>query len=180
MKSLSCGLSFLLIAVLFFQFLAYSENQHPLTRSQSVLNTFQVLCTLEAFDFERLNARAEAMHMLLQEDKQAPSVQNTVMRSKSWLGFLKTGPFLLQVEEMSGAKGVSGSCAVVADVPDVDGFRTETVKDMHLKDLSPEIGHDNSRSYVWEKVYGQGTTLIIRDFKPTGRSGVMMKFLVKR
>jgi hypothetical protein len=160
---------------------ALSEDGVHFTHDQSVINTFQVMCQLEPLNFERLSERATAMRMILQGDNKYSSAQNTITCSKSWVGNLRTGPFIFLLDEMSGVKGLSTSCAVVANVPDVDAFRAEALKEMHLKDISsPELGNDGSRSYTWSNPYGQGSTLIIRDFKLVRRQGVMMKLLVKQ
>ena len=64
-------------------------------------------------------------------------------RSKSWFGALTDGPFILLLDEMSGAKGKSTSCAIVADVPDRDAFRAEAIRTMKLPDApAPEFRDD--------------------------------------
>jgi hypothetical protein len=42
---------------------------------------------------------------------------------------------------------------------------------------SPEMGSNGSRSFIWDRIFGQGTTLILRDFQPTGKPGVMLKLI---
>jgi hypothetical protein len=42
---------------------------------------------------------------------------------------------------------------------------------------SPEMGSDGSRSFIWNGVFGQGTTLILRDFKPAEKPGAMLKLI---
>jgi len=181
MKCLPLGIISLLWVILLSKSLAFGENPIPFTREQSVINTFQVMCQLETLSFDRLNERATLMRMVLLDSKKAASIQNTFTRSKSWAGGLGSGPFVFLLDEMSGAKGVTTSCAVLADVPDVDSFRTEALKELNLKNLpAPELGSDGSRSYLWVKPYGEGSTLIIRNLKQSGRPGVMIKLLVMR
>jgi hypothetical protein len=157
-----------------------AENNPPhFSRAQSVINAFQVICTLEPLGFERIDQKATAMGMHLQDNKSGPSAENTVTRSKSWLGALTDGPFILLLDEMSGAKGKSTSCAIVADVPDRDAFRTEAIRTMKLPDApAPEFRDDGSRSYFWDGVLGPGTTVLDRDFAPSGKPGVMLKLLL--
>jgi hypothetical protein len=157
---------------------AVAEDKLSATRADSVINAFQVMCTIEPPNFEHIDEKAGAMRMHLQHDSKAPSPGNTVTRSKSWASTLTTGPFALMLDEMSGSKGKSTSCAIAADVGDTDAFRSTAITVMKLPtSFQPEIRNDGSRSYVWNGIYGKGSTLILRDFKPIGKPGVMLKLL---
>ncbi len=174
--------NFFLLAILPLSvaFSANAENNDklPFNRVQSVINAFQVMCTLELPKFEPIEAKATAMRMQLQTNNNGTLPGNAATRSKSWAGSLTTGPFILLLDEMSGPKGKTTSCAIVAEVPDLDIFRTEAINTMKLAAMqTPEMGADGSRSFVWDESYGKGTTLILRDFKPTGKHGVMLKLL---
>ena len=172
------GLIFLLVVGPAALSRAADDNKLPLTRDESVINTFQVMCTLELPNFGHIDAKAAAMRMQLQGDNKADSPGNTVTRSKSWVGSLTTGPFVLLLDEMSGPKGKATGCAIVGNVPDADAFRTATVKVIKLPSIpQPDMPSDGSRSYVWDGFFGLGTTLILRDFKPSGRPGVMLKLV---
>jgi hypothetical protein len=150
----------------------------PLNRAQSVINAFQVMCTLELPKFDEIAAKATAMRMQLQADNKSPPSGDTTRRQKVWGGGLTTGPFALLLDEMAGPKGTATGCAVAAEVPDVDALRSEAINTMKLAAMkSPEFGPDGSRSFVWDGVYGPGTTVIVRDFKPSGKPGVMLKLL---
>jgi hypothetical protein len=159
---------------------AAAAGDDPLhfSRAQSVINTFQVMCTLENLKFERIDQKATAMGMHLLSNDSGPSAGNTVTRSKSWAGTLTDGPFILLLDEMSGANRQSTSCAIVADVPDRDAFRAEAIRTMKLPAApAPEFRNDGSRSYFWDGVFGSGTTVVDRDFAPSGKPGVMLKLL---
>jgi hypothetical protein len=157
---------------------AASDNELSPDRAQSVINTFQIMCTLELPNFEHIDAKAAAMRMPVQADNKVASPGDTVTHSKSWMGSLTTGPFALLLDEMSGSKGRTTSCAIVGNVPDLDAFRADAVSTMKLPAVSPpELRSDGSRSFIWERSFGPGTTLILRDFKPSGRPGIMLKLL---
>lgn len=146
--------------------------------ARSLINTFQVMCTLELPNFEHIDAKATAMRMQLQADNKAASPGDTVTHSKSWMGGLTTGPFVLLLDEMSGSKGKSTSCAILGNVPDLDAFRADATNMIKLPAVPPpEMRGDGSRSYVWDGFFGPGTTLILRDFKPSGKPGVMLKLV---
>ncbi|HLA33930.1 MAG TPA: hypothetical protein VJ001_03580 [Rhodocyclaceae bacterium] len=171
----------LLTACVFSAYLsahAESDSSPPLKRAQSVINAFQVMCTLELPKFDDISAKATAMRMQLQSDSKTPTAGGAKTRQKAWGGGLTTGPFALFLDEMAGPKGTATGCAVAAEVPDVDAFRTEAINTMKLALMkAPELGADGSRSYVWDGVYGPGTTLILRDFKPYGKPGAILKLL---
>jgi hypothetical protein len=154
------------------------DNPLHLNRAESVINAFQVICTLEPLSFERIDQKATAMGMQLQHNQTGPSAGNTVTRSKSWFGALTDGPFILLLEELSGAPGKTTSCAIVADIPDRDAFRAEVIRTMKLPEApAPEFHQDGSRSYFWDGALGPGTTILDRDFASTGKPGVMLKLL---
>jgi hypothetical protein len=172
------GLIFLFLVSVTARSQAASDNESSLTRAQSVINAFQVMCTRELPNFEHIDANATAMRMQLEADDKTASPGNTVTHSKSWMGSLTTGPFVLFLDEMSGAKGTSTSCAIVGDVPDLDAFRADLLTIMLLPAVPPpEMRGDGSRSFIWDGILGPGTTLILRDFKPSGKPGVMLKLL---
>lgn len=175
MRRMLLGFGLLIVAGATSQIRA-EDNPLHLNRAQSVINAFQVICTLELPVFERLDQKATTMGMQLQSNNSGPSAGNTVTRSKSWSGTLTDGPFVLLLDEMSGAKGKTTSCAIVADIPDRDAFRAEVIRTMKLLDApAPEFRNDGSRSYFWDGAFGAGTTVLDRDFAPSGKPGVMLK-----
>jgi hypothetical protein len=162
------------------QAIATENDPSRFNRAQSVINAFQVMCTLELPEFDRIAEKATLMQMQLQFDNSSPSAGDTVTRQKGWTGTLTDGPFILLLDEMSGAKGRSTACAIAADIPDRDGFRAEAIRAMKLPDApAPELRGDGSRSYFWDGVLGTGTTILERDFAPSGKPGVMLKLLSK-
>jgi|ERR1700722_12035494 hypothetical protein len=178
MRGILIGLLLLISASLTSPPAAAQDNSLHLTRAQSVINAFQVMCTLEHPNFDQIDEKATLMRMRLQSNDKGPSADNTVTRSKVWAGGLTDGPFVVLLDEMSGAKGTSTSCAIVADVPDVDAFLAEAVSMIKLPGVpAPELGTDGSRSYVWNGFFGPGTIIIERDFARTGKPGVMLKLL---
>jgi hypothetical protein len=177
MRRMLLGFGLLIVAGATSQIRA-EDNPLHLNRAQSVINAFQVICTLELPVFKRLDQKATTMGMQLQSNNSGPSAGNTVTRSKSWSGTLTDGPFVLLLDEMSGAKGKTTSCAIVADIPDRDAFRAEVIRTMKLPDApAPEFRNDGSRSYFWDGAFGAGTTVLDRDFAPSGKPGVMLKLL---
>src|SRR5258707_14258530 len=86
---------------------AADDKKLPLTRDESVINTFQVMCNLELPNFAHIDEKATAMQMHVLGNSETPSPGNTVTRTKSWAGGLTTGPFVLLLDEMSGSKGTS-------------------------------------------------------------------------
>ena len=172
------GLVFLLLAIATSPSLAESANPSPPSRAQSMIDTFVVMCTLELPDFERIAAKATVLRMRPEADSKLNAPGDTVFRNKSWIGNLTTGPFVLLLDETTGPKGKATSCAIVGEVPDLDAFRADAVAAMKLPATPPpEMGNDGSRSFIWDHSFGPGTTLILRDFKPAGKPGIMLKLI---
>jgi hypothetical protein len=141
-----------------------------------MIDTFQVMCTLELPDFERIAAKATVLRMRPEADSKLNAPGDTVFRNKSWIGNLTTGPFVLLLDETTGPKGKATSCAIVGEVPDLDAFRADAAPRCSASHPAAELGH-GSRSFIWDRGFGPGTTLILRDFKPAGKPGVMLKLI---
>jgi hypothetical protein len=182
MHGIFYGFGAFIFATMASQTIAAETDPAHFNRAQSVINAFQVICQLELpkLDFKHIDQKATAMRMILRADESGPSAQNTVTRSKAWVGSLTDGPFALLLDEMSGAKGRATSCAITADVPDRDAFRAEAIRTMQLPAApAPEFREDGSRSYFWDGVLGPGTTIVERDFAPVEKPGVTLKLLLK-
>jgi hypothetical protein len=158
---------------------AVSETAALDTRTASIINAFQVMCTLELPNFAHIEEKAIAMRMKRQVDKTEATPGNTSTRSTLWVGTLSSGPFVLLLDEMSGARGKSTSCAIAVNgAPDTDAFRAAAVKVMNLPTVpQPEMRSDGSRSFIWDGVFGKGTTFLVRDFKSLGKPGIMLKLI---
>ena len=136
------------------------------------------MCAVELPNFQHISDKATATQLRLISDQDVPSANDTKTHSKAWTGQLTTGPFFLFLDEMTGAKGTATSCGVVGDVPDLDTFLTESVQSLELASApQPELGGDGSRSFVWQGPYGRQSMLILRDFKPIGKRGAMLKLV---
>jgi len=172
------GLVVLLLAISTPRAMAESATSPPPSRSQSMIDTFQVMCTLELPDFERIAVKATVLRMRPEADSKLNAPGDTVFRNKSWIGNLTTGPFVLLLDETTGSKGKATSCAIVGEVPDLEAFRADAVAAMKLPAAPPpDMGNDGSRSFIWDHIFGPGTTLILRDFKPSGKPGIMLKLI---
>jgi hypothetical protein len=172
------GLVVLLLAIATPRAMAESADPVPPGRSQSMVDTFQVMCTLAVPDFERIAAKATVLRMRPEADSKLNIPGDTVFRTKSWIGNLTTGPFVLLLDETTGPKGKATSCAIVGEVPDLDAFRADAIAALKLPaEAPPEMGNDGSRSFIWDRSFGPGTTLILRDFKPAGKPGIMLKLI---
>jgi hypothetical protein len=179
MRSIFCSL-LLLVVTCAAGSVAAQDNAPKLDRAQSVINAFQAICTLEPLNFDRVDQKATLMNMPVQANKSGPSDSNGTIRQKMWTGGLTDGPFLLMLDELSDARGRTTACAVVADVPDREAFRSEVIRTMQLPEpRAPELGNDGSRSYVWDNAMGKDTIVIERDFIPSGKPGVMLKLIAK-
>ncbi|MFD1554828.1 hypothetical protein ACFSHT_04170 [Paraburkholderia silviterrae] len=171
----------LIVTLLLIPFCAGAQPaSQPKDRDHSVLDAFQVMCNLELPVFSHVDAKATAMHMHLQGDTSAPGTNGSVTRHKMWVGGLTTGPFALLLDEMDGTKGVATSCAVAAQVPDVDGFRTALIDGMKLPPATPQTDQSGARTSEWHGISGPGTTLILRSIIKGETSSVMVKMIAMR
>lgn len=171
----------LIATVLLIPFCAGAQPaSQPMDRDHSVLDAFQVMCNLELPVFSHIDAKATAMRMNLQGDTSAPGTNGSVIRHKAWVGGLTTGPFALLLDEMDGAKGTATSCAVAAQVPEVEGFRTALVDGMKLPLASRQTDQGGAITSEWHGISGPGTTLIFRSVVKGKTSSVMVKMVAMR
>jgi len=127
---------------------AEAPGTPPMSRDASLRNAFQVMCELEPPNFAHIEAKARAMQLVLQDDKVDPVPNGGQIRHEAWLGTLKTGPFGLHLDELSGPKGTSTSCGVFGSVADVDAFRNELVAEMKLPPASSPRIESGFRPFI--------------------------------
>lgn len=147
-----------------------------LNRTESLINTFQFMCGRE-LDFKIIDAQATVMRMSLQGDASTVEVPGTTTHRKTWLGSSTYGPYGLVVDETKGSKGTLTSCAVFGEVADTEVFRTTFKKALGLGPSGEPRLEAGANGYEWMTYAGPGTTLILRDLTPSGKSAVEMKLL---
>lgn len=136
-------------------------------RAAHLVNSFQIMCTLEPVNFARGEERAAAMRLPVREDKRpSPSAVGYSVRSKSWLLPLKSGPHEFAVTEGIGPNGAMKGCGIGAPDADKDDFRAELIKTMKL--ARP----------IAERVSPDGT--LSTTFWPYGSEGLELMFSARR
>jgi hypothetical protein len=158
--------------------LCVSGYAHGMDRNASLINSFQLLCTLESPKFDRIEQKASAMRLSVHQDMGHSQTSGIFAHSKSRIVALNDGPHDLIVAEANGPKGHIVSCGISA--PDADGaaFRSELVSEMKLGQPSSEtVMPDRSlRITAWNGVFGKGTVLRMVDALPQGRPGAMLNY----
>ena len=174
MKALSLALSMLLLSAV---------NVAAATRDASLINSFQVLCALEAPVFDSIDKRATAMRLPVRRDLRTPSGGGpSVAHAKSWLMLLTTGPHELLASEADGPAGHIESCGISAPDPNGESFKKELTATMKLGQPSSTATSPDGvmRTTIWKEAYGTGTWLQMVDATPQNKPGVMLYFFVQR
>lgn len=147
---------------------ARDDAKAPVDQAHALINSFGVMCRLEAPDFDHLVAKATAMRMKVLDDRTSTTPKGEHVLDRAWIGMLTTGPFALRAEQMIGPKGIVTSCAVEGPVPDVDAFRDIVIQTHHLNPAQQPQMAEGARTYYWDNFTGDGSTLIMRDMeRPT-------------
>jgi hypothetical protein len=143
----------------------------PAARSMDVLRAFDKLCNAPKLTFDVLADRAKVTGMKT-VPAEAPAAGTRVGR---WGGTLPSGEFALLVDEGRTIKGVTTSCAVAADVGDVEIFRATAIKTMNLKaNIKPDISTEGGRTFDFGIVRPPSTRITVRDLKPKGLNRVLV------
>jgi hypothetical protein len=127
---------------------AYADD-----RAAQLVNSFQVMCTLEPLDFAQSDAKATAMKLPVRQDLHPPpDPAGYYSHAKSWLLRLKSGPHEFTVSETHGPRADIKTCGIGAPDVDADDFRVELSKSMKLGQPSVEktSSDDKFRNIVWE------------------------------
>jgi hypothetical protein len=151
-------------------------NAHAADRIASLINSFQVLCTLEAPVFEWIDQKAMAMNLPVRQDIGQSKDSGAFVHSKSWLVTLTTGPHELLAAEANGPQGYIKSCGISAPDPNGESFKHELVSIMKLGPPSSEtITQDGvMRVTEWKDAFGAGTLLRLVDATPKNKPGAML------
>jgi len=143
----------------------------PESRAMDVLRAFDKLCNAPKLSFDILAERAKATGM----KAVPPSAVPAGTRIGRWGGGMPSGDFALLVDEVSNVKGVATSCAVAAEVGDVDLFRATAIKTMSLRaGVKPDVSTEGGRTFDFGVVRPPSTRIIVRDFKPKGLKRVLV------
>jgi hypothetical protein len=143
-------------------------------RAAQLVNSFQIMCTIEPLDFARSEAKAAAMKLPVREDKKTPpNAAGHYAHAKSWLLPLKTGPHEFSVAEAMGPKGFVKSCGIAAADVERNDFRSELVKAFKLGPPANEStsGDGTLRTTIWTDAY-KGSTLMLSS--RTDRTGIYL------
>lgn len=161
-------------------FLFASGNAHAADRNASLINSFQVLCTLEPPSFARIDQKAAAMKLPVHRDIDQPREGGQFAHSKSWFVSLTTGPHELSIAEANGPAGHVVSCGISAPDPVGEAFKKELVAEMKLGQPSSETVTPDGvmRVTVWKGAFGEGTMLQLVDATPQGHPGAMLYYIV--
>jgi len=145
-------------------------------RNAALINSFQVLCTLESPSFDRIDQKAAAMKIPVHKDVGQSQISGYFAHSKSWLVPLKTGPHELVATEANGPKGHIEACGISAPDPDGGSFIKELIEEMHLGLPASQIVSADGmmRTTTWKNTFGEGTELRLVDATPKERPGAML------
>lgn len=150
----------------------------PMDGTAALVNAFEVICTLNALDVDVLSAYAKGVRLTPLGDTAGSTPTGEKVRERRWAGTLTTGPFVLRVEEMRGAKGVVTACAIDGPVTDADAFRAAVMRSQGLATAPAPQQVDGTTTYYWDHV-GQGaggdTSLVVRALVLSGRPAAEVK-----
>lgn len=153
-------------------------HAEAMTREASLINSFEVLCTLEPPNFQRIEQKAEAMKMASYQDVAPPKeTDGSFDRTKSWIVTLTDGPHVLFATEMNGPKGHVVSCGIGANDPIGASFKKELMTEMKLG--SPTVDgllSNGMHVYLWKGTFGPGTQLRLQIAEPDSNPGAMVGY----
>jgi hypothetical protein len=166
-----------LFAIVFVVFAG--EAAHASERAWTLVNSFQIMCTIEPLDFARSEERATAMRLPVRQDLNSPpNATGYFARSKSWLLPLKTGAHEFVVGEARGPKGDVKSCGIAAGDVATDDFKSELMKAMKLgRPMKEAVSQDGAhRITLW--LWGPDRDkLMLADGSPKGQSGIILTLM---
>jgi hypothetical protein len=149
-------------------------------RSASLVNSFQVFCALQMPNFFELDAKANAMKLVVRKELGTHQAQGQFAHSKSWLVTLETGTHELVATEARGPKENIVGCGIgAADVRGSD-MREELTRTMHLgKPVREAASADGKqRLTTWKINVGPDqVTLLLADRAPTDEPGIYLTLL---
>jgi hypothetical protein len=155
-------------------------NADASERSNQLVESFQIFCTQEAPNFDRLDERAASMKLPARNELEIPKSGNLFSQLKAWLVFLSSGPHELRGSEAQGPDGKITSCGIAA--PDVDGDELQSTLTTALNlsaPLSVTISTDGEqRATTWKFSRSMDEMmLVLTDDTPTGRHGISLTLI---
>ncbi|MBF0609691.1 MAG: hypothetical protein G8345_01630 [Magnetococcales bacterium] len=143
-------------------------------RNASLLNSFQVFCTLQPPNFSALDQRAKAMQLPVLKDLGESKESGYFTHSKSWIVPLKDGPHQLGAAESKGPNGGMQTCGIVDEKADAEAFG-KTLRSALKLDDSPKVklsADGKTRMTLWQNAFGSNTFLMLVDATPISQPGI--------
>ena len=131
-------------------------------RAGELVNSFQVMCTLEPIDYEHLKSKASAMRLPISKDLGTPpDAQGYFAKSTSWVLPLTSGPHEFLAGDSIGPDGRVKSCGIGAS--DVNGadFKGALVSTMGLGVPLAEIDAPNGMHMIRWATRNEGSELLL-------------------
>ena len=143
-------------------FASAQPDSTPMDRNDSLINAFEVMCTLELPNFSHIDAKATAMRMHVVYDVTKPSSFGAPIRRKGRSSALTMGSFGLLSDALTGPKGTVDSCVVFGQIDDADAFQAAFMKTIKSAPTLQNVDATGAPVSVWRDYLGPGTTLIFR------------------
>lgn len=153
-----------------------SGNADAADRNASLINSFQVFCTLESPVFAHIDQKAAAMRLAVHRDIGASKTDGYFAHSETWFVSLTTGPHELVASEGNGPNGHGSDCGISAPDPNGETFKKDLVAEMKLGQPTKEFTSANGQMHftIWEGVFGAGSSLRLMDATPNGYPGAAL------
>jgi len=161
---------FFVLSVVLFSYSAIAADVKPelpapiKTYEDSVINAFQVMCTVGTLDFDQLSAKASAMRMVKSSDKTEQESATATRQVQSWEGSLTDGPWTLLLEKIVSPAVHANVCGVAANIDNKADYRANIIQRLHLKgDGDQHVFPNGNQETYWKNAYGVGTVISITE-----------------
>jgi len=147
-------------------------------RGAAVVDAFKTSCLSELPNFARIDARAEAEHLPVNQEAGTPrQAEGFFNHLKSWLLIRSEGTYELSAVEARGPAGEVATCALAASDAPGDEVKQDLMKALDLgppgrEAVSPDGLRRSSAWYL--QLQGTQTILLLIDASPTGNPGAYL------
>ncbi len=146
------------------------------TYEDSVINAFEVMCTVEPVNFDRISARALAMRMQAGADKADEEVPGVKRHVRSFEGSTAKGPWTLMIEKIESPAVNAATCGVAARISDKASYIANITQRLQPKGQRvQQTLPDGNRVTFWPDAYGPNIMLNITEL--AGDNGIIIQLL---
>lgn len=155
----------------------FSPAARAMTRAESLVNSFAVMCLTQPMDFKRSDEQATAMKLpVVQENNLPPNDSGAFVHAKTWVMTLNDGPHAFMAAEGQGPNGRVQSCGIADTDIDAEEFKTALRQALKI-DTSSKTPSQDGKRFLSKWPFGADSNIMFVTPAPGSEGGIYINLM---